>query len=392
MSQDNTLSLFVFIDALGWELAQRHAFLDDLLPIKKPVQTIFGYSSTCDPTIFTGKLPHDHGHFAFFYYAPDKSPFRMYWPLRLMPKTVSSRGRIRAKMSQYVQGMHGYTGYFHLYNVPFEHIHLFDYSEKKSLFEPGGINGGQETIFDYLRKHRIPHVLGNNWKKGDDYNVATVEAAIANETPPWAYLFLGKLDGVMHMHGTQAKQTTDCFRQLEGQVRHVVELAKRHYAHVRLFLFSDHGMTDIHSTCDLQRRINGLGLRFGEDYAAVYDSTMARFWFLRPGAREKIEAELGKEPKGHIMTQGELATYGCDFPGQKYGELFFLLDPGVLLCPSFMGERPIAGMHGYSPEDKDSVASFMTNCEDTSMPRRLDDLYHVMVAEAARAAGLQPVR
>ncbi|MEX2015111.1 MAG: hypothetical protein WD873_00650, partial [Candidatus Hydrogenedentales bacterium] len=88
MARDDTLSLFVFIDALGWELAQRHPFLDDLLPIKAPLQTIFGYSSTCDPTIFTGVLPHDHGHFAFFYYAPEKSPFRMYWPLRLMPRTI----------------------------------------------------------------------------------------------------------------------------------------------------------------------------------------------------------------------------------------------------------------------------------------------------------------
>jgi hypothetical protein len=39
------------------------------------VQTVFGYSSTCDPTIITGKAPQDHGHFPFFYYNPDLSPF-----------------------------------------------------------------------------------------------------------------------------------------------------------------------------------------------------------------------------------------------------------------------------------------------------------------------------
>ena len=27
----------------------------------------------------------------------------------------------------------------------------------------------------------------------------------------------------------------------------------------------------------------------------------------------------------------------------------FLLDPGVLMVPSFMGSRPLAAMHGYDP-------------------------------------------
>ena len=51
------LRLFVFIDALGWELARKYSFLDDILVTKTPLGTIFGYSSTCDPTILTGKLP-----------------------------------------------------------------------------------------------------------------------------------------------------------------------------------------------------------------------------------------------------------------------------------------------------------------------------------------------
>jgi hypothetical protein len=105
---------------------------------------------------------------------------------------------------------------------------------------------------------------------------------------------------------------------------------------------------------------------------------MARFWFLRPGAREAIVEALEKEPAGRILSDEELAGYGCDFPGNTYGELFFLMKPGVLICPSHMGVKPLAGMHGFAPEDKDSTAAFMSSVKVESAPRRLEDLYTLM--------------
>ena len=70
MHDEKRLTLFVFIDAFGWELVKRWPFMEDIIAAKAPLDTIFGYSSTCDPTILTGKLPRDHGHFAFYYYNP----------------------------------------------------------------------------------------------------------------------------------------------------------------------------------------------------------------------------------------------------------------------------------------------------------------------------------
>ena len=54
------LSLFIFIDAFGWEVAQRHPeFLQGLIKDSKPLETILGYSSACDPSIISGRLPAD---------------------------------------------------------------------------------------------------------------------------------------------------------------------------------------------------------------------------------------------------------------------------------------------------------------------------------------------
>ena len=70
------LTLAVFIDAYGWRVAERHPLLQGELSERRPLETVFGYSSSCDPTILTGTMPREHGHFTFFRYAPDASPFK----------------------------------------------------------------------------------------------------------------------------------------------------------------------------------------------------------------------------------------------------------------------------------------------------------------------------
>jgi hypothetical protein len=383
MASDRTLSLCVFVDALGWEMVRQYSFLDRLLTTKAPLHTIFGYSSTCDPTILTGKLPRDHGHFTFFYYNPNGSPFRLYRFLDLLPRGLTRRGRVRHKLSRLLRPLHGYTGYFEIYNMPFADLRFFDYSEKRDLYQPGGIISGTPTILDFLREQRIPFSL-SNWRLPERKNFATLEAAIRQGEIVFAYLFLGALDTLLHARGTQSKEVASHLRGYETELSRIVEQARRHYREVRVFVFSDHGMTDVRATCDLMARVNALGLRFGVDYVAAYDSTMARFWFLNDAARNIIEAALREEPRGYVVPEATLREWGCDFPDHKYGELFFLMKPGILLCPSFMGETPLAAMHGYEPDHKESVASFMSNVEVDPMPRRLDDLYDVMRLEVTR--------
>lgn len=388
MSKQKRLTLCVFIDALGWELVKRHPFMDDVLVEKAPLRTIFGYSSTCDPTILTGKMPREHGHFAFFAYAPEKSPFKRYRYFGLLPKSLMQRGRVRSKLSQIMKKVHGFTGYFQLYNMPFEWLHLFNYTEQDNIFEPGGINGGQKTIFDFLRENNIPFARPAGYNEAE--SIAEVAAEVEKGEIRFAYLFLGKLDAILHQYGTQATEVTRHIAWYEQQIRALYETACAHYGDVNLYLFSDHGMTDITQVCDVMVRIDKLGLSFGEDYAAAYDSTMARFWFLKPGAREKVVAALNEEPLGHIMSEAELAGYGCDFPGDTYGELFFLVDPGVLICPSHMGVKPLAGMHGFTPEDKDSTASFMANVSPDPVPRGLEDLYALIRKDVTAETVSQP--
>jgi len=375
------LQVNVFIDALGWKLQQGAPFLTDLLPTRRPLATVFGYSSTCDPTILTGRPPREHGHFAFYRYDPSASPFPagLCRALGVLPPALADRGRVRSLLSRWFARHKGFTGYFQLYSVPFCRLPSLDYSERRDLYERGGIRGGQETLLDRLRDADVPcHV--SNWRHGDPENVAAARVALEQGTARFFYVYLAGLDALLHRHGTAAPEPRRHIRWLESALRDLLAVARAKDPSAVLRVFSDHGMTDVTDHCDLQERIARTGLRWGKDYAAVYDSTMARFWFLRDGAKERVEEALRAEPRGRVLSESDLAGFGCDFPGRTYGETFFLLNPGVLLLPSDLGRRPLRGMHEYAPEHHDSVAFYGCSETETHSPVGLADLHDVLLA------------
>ena len=384
-SPASSLSLWVFIDAFGWEILQRHSFLPELQRVSRPLDTVFGYSSTCEPTILTGQAPRDHGHFSFFYYDPPNSPFRWLKPLSVLPRSLTQRGRVRHWMSRGFKAAAGYTGYFQLYNMPFEHLGLFDYAEKRDLFEPGGVLSGAPTFFDDARARRLPYYLAD-WRASEEQNLVALERELDRGEVRFAYLYMAAMDGLLHNVGCGASGASRVAAKIawyEERIRRLLEIASRRYGETRLHVFSDHGMTDTVGVCDIMAQIERLGLSFGMDYVAAYDSTMARFWFLGAGAEAKIRGVLEDEPSGRILSPSTLEAWGVDFPNQRYGELFFLMNPGVLLNPSFMGVKALAGMHGFDPHDKDSIAMYLSNVEVAAPPKGLGDMYSLACSEIA---------
>ncbi|WP_372369491.1 alkaline phosphatase family protein [Candidatus Uabimicrobium sp. HlEnr_7] len=372
-----TLNLFVFIDAFGWEILNKHTFLNDILQTKKKLDTVLGYSCTCDPTILTGEMPEKHGHFSFFYYNPSKSPFRICRLLDLFPKFFTKRGRVRRLLSKILVRYYGFTGYFQIYNMPFRHLHLFDYSEKRDIYQPKGINSGSPNIFDYLREQNIPFYL-SDWRHSEQQNLESLRSTINKDQVPFGYLYLAAMDATLHQYGTDHELVAQKIDWYSQQLQGILTLAKQHYNDVKLHIFSDHGMTNVRETFDLMSVVNNLPYKFAKDYVAVYDSTMARFWFFNDDVRNEVTKALEKCKTGRVLSEEDLRNYGCYFDDYRYGELFFLMEPGVLICPSFMGDKPLKGMHGYCANDKDSTAMFCCNYDLENPPQRLDDLYSLM--------------
>ncbi|MEO5959183.1 MAG: alkaline phosphatase family protein [Opitutaceae bacterium] len=387
------LPLFVFIDACGWEIIKADPFARDFAPHRRPLRSVFGYSSACIPSILSGRWPSEHRNWSYFVYDPKNSPFRALRPLRWLPDAVTGRRRVRRWLSKYVKLRLDFRGYFDLYNIPFRHIDKFDFTEKKNPLQPGGMNRGP-NIFDFLQERAIPYHVSVP-TAGEERNLAALQADIAAESIDFAFLYWPELDGLLHRVGNDVPDIPARLRAYERSISRLLATAHEHYEEVRLYIFSDHGMANCDRHLDLRARIQALGLRMPEDYAVVYDSTMARFWFFNDRARREIAACLGAIPDGAILSDAELAKLGTLFPDRYYGELIYLVDEGTLIVPSDMGERPIRAMHGYHPDAPHSYASLLTNHDDVPADiAAIPDMFKLMTrdAEIAHAANREPAR
>jgi Type I phosphodiesterase / nucleotide pyrophosphatase len=364
------LPLFIMIDAMGWEILRNDPFGSGFAPVRRRLTSVFGYSSTCVPSILSGRWPDEHRNWCYFVFDPEHSPFRSLRWLRWLPQAASSRRIFRRWLGKLVKVQLGFRGYFDLYNIPFKYIHLFDFTEKKSPLQPGGMNRGP-NIFDFLKSNGIPYFVTDT-SKSEEENREALQAAIRSGSIDFAFQYWAGLDGLLHHVGNKSPEVPARLRVYEEWIRGLLEAAKGVYGEVRLYIFSDHGMANCDELLDLKATIDGLPLRMGRDYAVVYDSTMARFWFFNDKARAEIEAALKCVPEGRIVPDAELRKLRAFFEDGYFGQLVFLVREGCLIVPSHMGERPIRAMHGYHPDDPQSFASLLTN-----QPTLPDDVTHI---------------
>jgi len=378
------LPLFVFIDACGWEIIKNDPFVQKFAPNRKRLDSVFGYSSACVPSILSGRWPEDHRNWCYFVYDPQNSPFQSLRPLRWLPERLTGRRIFRRWLSKFIKRQLNFRGYFDLYNIPFKYISLYDFTEKKSPLQPGGMNQGS-NIFDYLEEHRIAYHVSVP-ERTELANLDALLTDIEAETIDFAFLYWPGLDGLLHQVGNQSPQVPAKLRLYEQWLGELIPAARKHYSEVRLYVFSDHGMANCNELLDLRSQIESLAVRPAKDYAAVYDSTMARFWFFHDEARQQIINCLDQVPQGRVVPDSELRDMQVLFPDRYFGQLIFLVKEGVLIVPSHMGEKPIRAMHGYHPTDPQSYATLCTN--QLSIPEEvvaIPDIFRLMTRDALLA-------
>ena len=374
----DSVKIFMFSDALGYEIVQHYRFMTDEFPVRLPVRTQFGYSSTCVPTILTGEPPTKHGHFSFFYRPKGvKSPFSFFRFLHpfLHPSVVFDNHRIRHRVSVWLGRHLRYTGYFNLYRVPYARLPFFDYCEKQDIFAPHGL-APVKNLRDVLTESGVPFHI-SNWHLTDDRNIAAAKKLLEEERTEFFFIYTAGLDGMLHFHVHEPEVVAKHLEAFAGKVRGLLETARAHFRQVDFCIFSDHGMTPLKGETDLKSKLEALPLKFGRDYIAAYDSTMLRVWFLTPDARKPVMDAVNGAP-GHWLSPEEKTALHVDFADASYGDEIFLLDPGIQLVPSDMGNKPIPGMHGFSPDDRDSTACILSVRELADHPREIADFFRLM--------------
>jgi len=385
------LPLFVFVDACGWEIIKKDPFLASIAPNRRRLTSVFGYSSACVPSILSGRRPVEHRNWNYFVYDPANSPFRSLRCLRWLPSALTGRRIFRRLLSRLIKKRLSFRGYFDLYNIPFQHISLYNFSERKNPLQPGGLNQGP-NIFDYLAQRHVDYFVSDPGRE-EFFNHTALMAAVKAEQIDFSFQYWPGLDGLLHALGNRSPEISVKLRVYEDWIGQLLTAAREHYAETRLYVFSDHGMANCDILLDIKKEMEALPVRIPNDYAVVYDSTMARFWFFNDRARELVTNRLQEIPNGRIVPDEELKELGALFPDRYFGELIFLAKEGVLIVPSHMGARPIRGMHGYHPTDIHSYASLCSNQEN--IPENvtsITDLFQLMTRDAdlAKARNVAP--
>jgi predicted AlkP superfamily pyrophosphatase or phosphodiesterase len=194
------------------------------------------------------------------------------------------------------------------------------------------------------------------------------------------FLYLSELDMVLHHHAEPGGPVEARLQWYAEGLGAIFASARARDPHATLVVTSDHGMAAVRDRFDLVAEIESLGYSMPEDYLAVYDSTMARYWFFHSRAREAVESRLRSLSCGRVLSDAELESLGILFDDRRFGQTIFLLNPGCLIAKSDFngtGWRP-SGMHGYHPDDPYSDAVFLSNRQFASNPQTITDVYRCM--------------
>lgn len=371
----------LLVDALGWELACHTDGFGDGLTVRRRLSTILGFSSGALPTLFTGRMPAEHGRFLMYRRARGDTPFAGFGALRWLPARLRRSWRLSRLLTRLV-ARRGVRGYFNLYDVPRPLLAEFDLAEREDIFAPRGLPGG--AWWDALESAGVPW-RGWNWQTPEPEMLEAMAATLAQGEAQVVFGYTAELDALLHREGSRGPGVRARLAGYDAWLGRVRREAEIRGEDLWVYLLSDHGMVDVERTVDVMGRLAGLSVRWPEDYLAFFDSTFARFWWRKQGAREAVRAALEGIP-GRWLDEATLAREGVRFPDRDYGDDLFLLDPGVLMVPSFMGREPVAAMHGYDAAHPAMAALLWSNRPVPESVRHLRDVRGFLEAEVAALA------
>jgi hypothetical protein len=347
----------LLVDALGWSLASRTPGFAAMLEHRRELATVLGFSSGALPTLFTGRLPEEHGRFLMYRRANGSTPFSGFGATGLLPGRVQKSWRLTRTLTRLVKAR-GVHGYFNLYDVPRRLLPEFDLPERRDPFAAKGLPGG--ALWDTLDRRNLPW-RGWNWRTPETENLAALEQRVREGDEAFLFCYTADLDHQQHVEGPSGAGVAACMTRYHEAIARIERAARERGQTVWIYLLSDHGMVAVTRCVDVMGELARLPLAWPRDYLPFFDSTFARFWWRAPEARERVRAALAATGWGRWLDDDRLAREGARFPGREYGDDLFLLDPGVLMVPSFMGDRPLAAMHGYDPAHPDMTALLWSN-------------------------------
>jgi hypothetical protein len=331
--------LVIFVDGLPYSMLPRIRGLDGFRT-KRPLRPGLGYSVNIKPELFGG-------------HTTDNLGFYNEWQIRSDDQLVpvgTALEQASALLERYYyldRIVHRiYARLKHqVWNIPFRFLPYF-HEASATVFSP---EFRQSTIFSrhpFLKIFSLATYYDRPPGTRDRQLYSDALAAIGQGHSVVAAF--EEFDGVGHEYGIGADRYMEHLHELVGWVDDLVEKFRaRHGEDAEIFLFSDHGMANVVGEVELD--LEGVfGRARPGRYLFFLDATMARVWIFDEGMRSDIEAYLRAQSFGSTVDQATREQYGI--ASRPAGDILFLLNEGLGLCPTFFGRRTPKALHGYAPE------------------------------------------
>jgi len=329
-----------------------------------------------EPTLFSGQHAEIHGIWTDFQYSPvhsefqwTKNPFMTGFQDIFLDKikNLTLRKILTAPICHLTKKIYGFSQFPRTTLIPWNELHKFAFAMPKRIDQEGAL-GRVKTLFDIFRTNKISHEIVNFPNvHGDSDTMKAVMKILGNNTRrDFYFIRFFDLDGVQHRTGTRSRQTRECLRKTDAQVKYVMQGFEKMLKNPSFIVFSDHGMTNVTQALPVQPILKALRKKHGSKFDSFLDSILWRFFVRDTRVIGEITEELSNLKGGHVLSSDELQEYHLNFSPEmrdRNGNLIFLADKGTLLTPNYyQGKNFIKGMHGYPVKNSELDPFFL--CQD----------------------------
>ncbi len=356
---DNSVHVFIYLTGPGWHIFKEHGFLAGCCKHQYPVKSQLGCSYAALSTTLTGKEPDEHGHFSSYYFKESSTATETL--RRFCAKVIGRK-----------------SGYLGKYSVPMRNLNCFVQNNHHATNLTPGRFSPLVSIIDQVYEKKLAHSIVSANSSSSAHALSEIRYRLKERSLDFAFIQIDEMDSLLHYYPHDFQRIDKKLRRYEKQIKRIISIGSKGNKDFNLTVLSGHGMTFAPQTINIRKKIDSLGMTYGHDYYAVYDPTMAFFWFKSKSAKSIILDKLNELRHCKVLSAKDKKNFGIDFPDHRYGDVMALVDPGFQISPNDVLLKPLPGMHGYDPAHSDSLGACLSTRAIAPSPTSVKDFFSIM--------------
>ena len=362
---DNSVHVFIYLTGPGWHIFKDHGFLAECCKHQYPVKSQLGCSYAALSTTLTGRPPEEHGYFSSYYFKESDTALETI--RRFCTKVIGKK-----------------SGYLGKYSVPLRNLNHFVQNNHYAASLVPGRFAPLVSIIDQVHEKRLAHSIVSTNSSSPIQTMKDIRYRLKEKSLDFAFIQIDEMDSLLHYYPHDFQRIDKKLRRYEKQIRKIISVGCKQNKDFNLTVLSGHGMTFAPQTINIRKKIDSLGMVYGHDYHAVYDPTMASFWFKSKFTKSIILNKLNELRHCRVLGAKDKKSFGIDFSDHRYGEIIALVEPGFQVFPNDVLSKPLPGMHGYEPGHQDSLGACLSTRAISPSPESVKDFFNIMSGFVAK--------